>query len=345
MPDEHNPHILQHDTGQNISHTKQDETTEVFLNQETTHFNRIPDPSETATIQNVSEFSEESTNIPQSIAISDDSKIIQIPVHNITQTHINDHTSNGTTYNPNQDNTSTLSTSNTLTTQELQPQQTIQPNYDPPPPPSQYSPLTTPHNSPQQGSSITQVTNTVQFQTITPTTQPEEPTLANTLAQTTQTQSMQPALTINTLQSIPLPNYTASRHLSRPPLQFIPANPLSYGPISTNLNNTQPTITNNNQLKNLNLSSTSQQSNTSRRLQNTQFQIPKPPSTTIRTNPYTNPTYTQPVINSPHLQSNVSNIPIYNTNPSSTKPQPTVSQPTYIYSSTSISEPIKPFDG
>ena len=33
---------------------------------------------------------------------------------------------------------------------------------------------------------------------------------------------MQPALTINTLQSNPLSNYTTSRHLSRPPLQTIP---------------------------------------------------------------------------------------------------------------------------
>ena len=98
-------------------------------------------------------------------------------------------------------------------------------NYDPSPPPSNSSPLTTPHNSPQQGSSSAQVTNIVQFQRTTPTTQPEVPSLAYTPAQTTQTQNMQPALTINTLQSHPLPNYTTSRHLSRPPLQTIPTNP------------------------------------------------------------------------------------------------------------------------
>ena len=164
--DEHNPHILQYDTGHNISHNNQNETTELFQNQETTLFNTIPDSSETATIQNASEFSQETTNDPQSITITDDSNILQIPVHNITQTHINDHTPNDTTHNPNQDNTSILSTSNTLTTHELQPQQPMQPNYDPPPLPSQNSPLTTPYNSSQQGSSITQVTNTVQFQTI-----------------------------------------------------------------------------------------------------------------------------------------------------------------------------------
>ena len=132
------------------------------------------------------EFSQETTDDPQSITITDDSNILQIPVHNITQTHINDHISNDTTHYPNQDNTSTLSTSNTLTTQELQPQQTMQPNYDPPPLPSQYSPPTAPHNSPQQGYSNTQVINTVQYQT--PKTQPEVPTLAYTPAQTTQTQ-------------------------------------------------------------------------------------------------------------------------------------------------------------
>ena len=140
---------------------------------------------------------------------------------------------------------------------------------------------------------------------------------------------MQPALTLNTLQSNPFTNYTTSRHLSRPPLQTIPTNLLSCSLISTNPNNTQPTITNNNQLNTLNPSSTSQQSNTSRNiLQSTRFQIPNPPSTTIRTNPYINATYTQPVTSPPNIPSNVSSIPTYNTNPPSTIPQPTISQPT-----------------
>ena len=82
----------------------------------------------------------------QSITITDDSIIVQIPVQNITQTLVNDQTLNDTIQNTNQDNTSTLSTSDTLTTEEFQPQQTIERNYDPPPPPpppSQYSLLTT----------------------------------------------------------------------------------------------------------------------------------------------------------------------------------------------------------
>ena len=121
---------------------------------------------------------------------------------------------------------------------------------------------------------------------------------------------MQPTLTINTLQSNPSPNYTTSRHLSGPPLQTIPTNSLSYSLISTNPNNTQPTITNNNLLNTLNPPSTSQQSNTARNiLQNTQFQIPHPPSTAIRTNPYKNAKYTQPVTYPPIIPSHVSNIP------------------------------------
>ena len=157
---------------------------------------------------------------------------------------------------------------------------------------------------------------------------------------------MQPALTIITLQSNPLPNYTTSRHLSRHPLQTIPTNPLSYSLISTNPNKTHPSVTNNNQLNTLNPSSTSQQSNISRNiLQNTKFQVPNPHTTTTRTNPHVNATYTQPVTNPPNISSNVSNIPIYKTNPPSTIPQPTISQPTYIISSTSITEPIELFDG
>ena len=156
---------------------------------------------------------------------------------------------------------------------------------------------------------------------------------------------MQLALTINTLQSNSLPNYTTSRHLSRPPLQTFPTNPLLYSLNSTSPNNTQPTITDNNQLNTLNPSATFQQSNTSRRLQNTQFQMPNPPSATIRTNPHINATYTQPAITPPHLLSNAYNIPTYNTNLSSTINQPTISQPAFINSSTSISEPVNPFDG
>ena len=154
-------------------------------------------------------------------------------------------------------------------------------------------------------------------------------------------QNIQTALTINTFHFNAIPNYTTSRNLSRPPLHTIPTNPLSYSLISTNSSNTQQTATINNPLNTLNFFSTSQQSNISRNmLQNTQFQIPNPSSTTSRTNPHFNATYTQPLTHPSHMSSNVSIIPTYNIFPPSTIPQSTLPQPTYINSSTSISEPI-----
>ena len=80
-------------------------------------------------------------------------------------------------------------------------------------------------------------------------------------------------------------------------------------------------------------------------LQNTQFQTPNTPSTTIRTNSYIKTTYTQLFTNPLNIPPNPSNTPTYNTVPRSTQPNSRVSNPTYINSSTSISEPIEPFDG
>ena len=45
-------------------------------------------PSETATIQNTSEFSAETIQNTQSFTITNDSNLIQIPTHNITQNEI-----------------------------------------------------------------------------------------------------------------------------------------------------------------------------------------------------------------------------------------------------------------
>ena len=73
-------------------------------------------------------------------------------------------------------------------------------------------------------------------------------------------------------------------------------------------------------------------------LQNSHFQIQNPPSTTIRTNPLFHNTSTTSF-------TNTSNNPTYNTVPPSTISHNTISHPTYINSSTSISEPIKPYDG
>ena len=155
----------------NILLFNQGDTTELFQNQETQQFNiipdpqqttpilqNVPDPSETATIQNVSELSDEIINNPQSLTITTFSNILHIPVHIITPHLIQNQTQNDTTQNPNHDNTFNLSTSETQITQEFQTQQTSPPNYDPPPLPSQYSTRTTPHTSPQQGSSNTHTT-------------------------------------------------------------------------------------------------------------------------------------------------------------------------------------------
>ena len=58
-----------------------------------------------------------------------------------------------------------------------------------------------------------------------------------------------------------------------------------------------------------------------------------------------NTTCSQSVTKSSNISSNVPNILTYNTHPPSAITQPTIPQPIYINSSTSISKPMKPFDG
>ena len=116
-------------------------------------------------------------------------------------------------------------------------------------------------------------------------------------------------------------------------------NPLSYNLTSTNSSHTQLSQTNNNRPTSLNTFPPQHTSNTiTPALHTSQFQIKNPPSTTIRTNPHFHNTPTTSF-------TNISNVPTYNTVPPSTISQNTISHPTYINSSTSISEPIKPFDG
>ena len=199
------------------------------------------------------------------------------------------------------------------------------------------------HNSPQQGSSNTQHktqhNNTVQFQTPTPQSPPDIQMSTYTPAQSNPVQHVQTSLNINTIHSNPLFNYTTSRHLSRPPLQPILTNPLSYNLTSTNSSHTQQSQTNNNRPNSLNTFSPQHTSNTiTPTLQNSQFQIQNPPSTTTRTNPHFHNTSTTSF-------TNTSNNPTYNTVPPSTISHNTISHPTYINSSTSISDHIKPFDG
>ena len=103
------------------------------------------------------------------------------------------------------------------------------------------------HNSPQQGSSHTQHTKTVNFQTPIPPSPHEIQTSTYTPAQSNPVQNVQTSSNFNTIHSNPPSNYTTSRHLSRPPLQPILTNPLSYNLTSTNsrviYNNLQQTIT------------------------------------------------------------------------------------------------------
>ena len=84
------PNVLQHDTGQNILPSDHGGTTEVFKYQDPRQFNIIPDPqkdtttlqnapepSKTTTIQTVSELFDITMNNPQSLTITNDSKILQ----------------------------------------------------------------------------------------------------------------------------------------------------------------------------------------------------------------------------------------------------------------------------
>ena len=298
-------------------------------------------PSETATIQNTSEFSEETVHNTQSFTITDDTNLIQIPTHTITQNEFNNQNQDNT-LNTNHENTFFLSTTHTNITQPSQTQVSPRRNYDPPSIPSQFSTQTHTHNSPQQSSSkqhIPQNTNTVHFQTPTPPSPSETQTSTYTPAQTNPVQTTQPTLNINTIHSNPSFNYTTARKLSRPPLQTILTNPLSYNLTSTNLSNTRPSQITYNRSNSLNTLSSQHTSNTiTPTLQTSQFQIQNPPKTTIRTNPHFHNTSTTSL-------TNISNNPTNNTAPPSTISHNTMSHSTYINSSTSISEPIKPFDG
>ena len=280
--------------------------------QNITTLQNLPNLSDTTPIQNVqniSELSNVTMNNPQSFTITSDSNASQSPKHNLTQNTNNDPNQNITNNNPNRDNTPQQSSSNS------------------------------------NGPDTIQVQLAVQFQITTLTRQPILQILTYTPAENTQTQNIQPGLTINTLHSNTLSNHTTSRNLSSPPLQIIPTNPLSYSLTSTNLISTQQATTSNNQLNILNHFSISQSNMSRKILQNTRFQTSNNPSTTIRTDPHINTTYAQPFTNIQNIPPNQLNTPTYDTVPPSTLPNATVSNPTHINSSTSIPEPIKPFDG
>ena len=301
-----------------------------------------PNPSETNTIHNTSELSEETVQNTRSFTKTDDSNLKLVPTHNITQNEFTNQNQDNTS-NTNPDNTSILSTSNTSITQPSQTQIIFPRNYNPPSVPPQFSTQINTHDTSQQSSSntpyIAQNNNIVHFQTPTPPLSSEIQTSNYTPAQTNSVQTTQPTLNINNIHSNPSTDYTTARHLSRPPLQPILTNPLSYSLTSINPSHTQQSQTNYNTSNQLNTLSSQHTSNTiTPTLQTSQFHIPNPPSTTIRTNPHFHSTSTTSL-------PNFSNNPTYNTTPPSTMSHSTMSHPTYINSSTSISEPIKPFDG
>ena len=360
-PEEQTSNPLPQYARQNTIQLQQDDITHLFQSQELQQLNPLypqliqtsdeqplnpsetttTHPSETAITQNVPELSEETTPTvqnTQSSTIKNDSILVQVPTHNITHDETNNQNQDDI-LNITQDNISVLSTSPTNVTQPSQTQTSPRQNYDPPPIPRQFTTQINTHNSPQQGSSNVQHTKTVHFQTPTPLSLPNIQTSTYTPAQSNSVQNVQPGLNINTIHSNPPFNYTTSRHLSRPPLQPILTNPLSYNLTSTNSGHTQQSQTTNNRPTSLNTLPPPQTSNTiTLTLQTSQFQIQNPPSTTIRTNPNFHNTSTT-------YFTNPSNVPTYNTVPPYTISQNTVSHPTYINSSTSMSEPIEPFDG
>ena len=179
-------------------------------------------PSETATLQNTSESSEESEQTvqnTQSLTITNDSNLIQVPTHNLNPNQTRDPNQN-TTFNIIQGSTYLLSTSNTNVTQPSQVHPSPRQNYDPPSIPPQFVFQAQTHNSPQQGSSHTQHPNIVHFQTPTPPSPHEIQTSTYTPAQNNPVQNVQPSLIINTIQSNPPSSSITSRNLSRPPLQL-----------------------------------------------------------------------------------------------------------------------------
>ena len=80
-----------------------------------------PNPSETTTIHDPSEISDETVQNTRSFTTTDDSNILLIPTHNITQNEFNNQNQDNT-FTTNPEMTSVLSTSNTNITQPSQTQ-------------------------------------------------------------------------------------------------------------------------------------------------------------------------------------------------------------------------------
>ena len=148
--------LLQNNTNEDKNILSETSVTGPYINltQEDTTDNENVIQHQPTTPQHPSQITHDSTesvqdiltNPPNTSSTVTDSNALQVPTRNIIE-H-NNHLFN-------QENPSTLSVTNTSETQTPSIHHTIQRNYDPPPPPSNNSTHSTPHNSPQQGSSIT----------------------------------------------------------------------------------------------------------------------------------------------------------------------------------------------
>ena len=135
-PEEQTSNVVPQYARQHSVQSEQDDLVNFFQNEEPHQLNppypQLPqasdiqqlNPSETATIQNASEFSEETVQTKQntlSLRKSNDSNLLQVPTHNITPDETNNQNQDNTS-STTQDNTSILSTSHTNVTQSSQTQ-------------------------------------------------------------------------------------------------------------------------------------------------------------------------------------------------------------------------------
>ena len=110
-PEEQTSNVVPQNTRQHSIQSEQDDFINFFQNPEPHQLNplypQLPqvsdiqqlNPSETVTIQNASEFSEETEQTvqnTQSLTITNDSNLMQIPTHNITQNETNNQKQNTT---------------------------------------------------------------------------------------------------------------------------------------------------------------------------------------------------------------------------------------------------------
>ena len=258
-----------------------------------------------------------------------------LPVRHVEEQNIQQNTEQGPQYSI--QGSSTLSTFNTT-----KPQPLIQPitsrNYDPPPPPE--SDTYTSSSTSQQPSFSNNNTNCLMNNTRprytfqSPST--PESTYVTTHPYTQAQNTFDPIIPTNfnikMIQTNPTPDVN-SRTLSRPPLQTIPTKLLQYNLSSTNTHNTKHSI--------LSVEHNTQTTTSNNSIQHHNALVPS--SSYIQTNPYFTPISQIPT-NTNTLQTNTSHSNYHITHPYA-PPSTTISNPTYINSSTSISEPIKQFNG